>query len=194
MKHMNATNIQYRSSSSYAEPEAAKPEERDHMPVEVATSMLTTPKVKLTNRMRKQCMAARSKVFSSERPLVVADGEYARRTDYIEPEKRAEAKLAKKIGEKNLRQLRNIAVRCAARRVTVQRQYEKLQAKAAPEGMNEVNQQIFESRRQMGLALLSVTADRLDQTRDAAEAEIARRCSSALDARGNGEREREFRQ
>jgi len=39
--------------------------EHDHLPTEVANSMLLTPGVKLTARMRKNCMAARETHFQS---------------------------------------------------------------------------------------------------------------------------------
>lgn len=45
------------------------PEERDNMPADVALEMLTNPKNKLSARMRKNCFAAREKVFVSKHPV-----------------------------------------------------------------------------------------------------------------------------
>src|SRR3954464_6334445 len=42
-----------------------KPHEGDHMPYQVATNLLTEPKAKLSNRMRKNCRAAREVVLRS---------------------------------------------------------------------------------------------------------------------------------
>src|SRR5690348_5276237 len=44
-------------------------EDRDHMPAEVALELLTTPKAKVSNRMRKTCREARDAVFVSEFPI-----------------------------------------------------------------------------------------------------------------------------
>jgi hypothetical protein len=44
----------------------AQPLDIDHMPAEVATEMLASPRAKLTARQRKTCMAARQRVFATE--------------------------------------------------------------------------------------------------------------------------------
>lgn len=50
--------------------EKAESIRQDGMPPEVATSMLTEPKAKLSNRMRKNCRAAREKFYPSTSPIV----------------------------------------------------------------------------------------------------------------------------
>lgn len=49
--------------------EYVKPAEQDAMPYEVATSMLGGPRVKLSNRMRKNCHLARRVVYTSKGPI-----------------------------------------------------------------------------------------------------------------------------
>lgn len=114
--------------------------ERDRMPVEVATEMLVAGR--LTNSMRKRCILARERVFYTGRPLVRVLQERntslnIRQTlkaikaaplceDAATSSMLPEDKLARKFKTKDLRQLRNIAVRAVRSRRKLQANFEKI--------------------------------------------------------------------
>jgi|SRR5712664_545279 len=114
---------------------AVTPETIDGMPVEVATAMLTGPKVKLSNRMRKNCAIARQKVFTSEAPLYrdysqtrreVIEGKSTFKRAVAHAPKSLDTKINARIRRSNLKQLLNLLRRSAIRRLTIQRDYLKL--------------------------------------------------------------------
>lgn len=62
----------------------AEPLTLDHMPAEVATEMLANPKARLTARQRRQCFAARQRVFVAPSPMrriLIAGGYNTTRSD-----------------------------------------------------------------------------------------------------------------
>lgn len=114
------------------------PQARDGIPIEVATSMLLEPKAKMTNRMRKQCMMARAKVYPSSAPI-------KRQTKFDTAEEAAavlagkptyqylpellinkEVKIAKRVKGLKYCQLLSHLNRMAKRRATIQRHYIRL--------------------------------------------------------------------
>ena len=64
-KHINKIFRHYKNATGLDKNNTVKLVETDHMPVEVATEMLCAPKAHMTNRQRKECQAARSKVYAS---------------------------------------------------------------------------------------------------------------------------------
>jgi hypothetical protein len=109
------------------------------MPHQVATELLTTPKTKLSNRMRKNCIAARAKYHVAEQKPKSAD-------DKI----RARMKAA------TSPQLEKWLKRCVARRVGVQEKYNNALGKQGPK-WNYIR------------ALLEAAAQRIDTMRDIIE-------------------------
>lgn len=65
-KHISAGSIR---RSSHPTPENLREVVFDHMPREVATEMLCSPKAKMTNRERKECRRARELRFESTRTV-----------------------------------------------------------------------------------------------------------------------------
>src|SRR3954465_12662486 len=106
--------------------------QQDGMPNEVATSLLTEPRAKLSNRMRKNARSAREKVFPSVSPIInttnIDDPEnpLAQYTG-IEP-KSAEARLVEKSKRATWAQLHKWSQRCKGRRMAVQGKYVKIEA------------------------------------------------------------------
>lgn len=151
------------------------PEQRDCIPREVATAMLTEPRAKLSNRMRKNCIAARSKVFVSSSPIqrVPAQneqtGEIVKGWSWTEKQaKQPEDKMKHRFASVSLRQLGNWLCRSISRRAIIQRRY-----LAVPNSDVQYQQARFDAARQ-GFALM---AERLDLIRDLCEDEVAMRKS-----------------
>ena len=94
--------------------------EKDTMPVEVATALLTDPKARMTNRMRKVCRMAREVCYASE----------AER-------KPIEAKLRARMHDKPIDRLDRLAHRTGAKRRGLQHKYEA--AKRLQEKQNKPN-------------------------------------------------------
>lgn len=151
--------------------------ELDGMPHEVATSMLTTPKTKLTNRMRKNCLSARCKVFTSETPLLRPDPEkgYHVASPLKQPPKTLDDKLLAKLSQKNGLQLLNILARAKKRRARIQKQWVKLDDSKPKEGLPEGALKLWEKQKVLGLQLLDAAANRLEVEADTAEAVLAKR-------------------
>lgn len=152
-----------------------EPQQRDGVPHEVATAMLTEPRARLTNRMRKNCMEAREKVFASTSPIVrvlVTDGkvDLAKREEalyYSETNPRSlEEKTKRRFGYASLRQLSNWLRRSIARRAVVQRKYLAVPNSDVPK---------LQARLDAIREALAVIAGRLDIIRDTCEDEIAMR-------------------
>lgn len=144
------------------------------MPREVATAMLSEPRAKLTNRMRKNCIAARYKVFASSSPFRrmpgSEDGEIVKSYGYSEIEPRApEERMQRRFATATLRQLSNWLRRSIARRVVVQRRY-----------LAVVGDTMLAQAQRNALAGI---AERLDTVRDVCESEItmrANKCNSVV--------------
>lgn len=141
-------------------------QQRDGMPVEVATAMLLEPRARLTNTFRKQCRRARERVIVSTSPIQRipaqnAAGEIVKGWGYAEPAERTiESKTVLRFRRSTLEQLGRWRRRAISRRATVQRAYLKVPNSAR-----------FDSARQA----LSLMAERLDIIRDCADDEIAAR-------------------
>jgi len=128
---------------------------RDGIPVEVANSMLTTPGVKLTSRMRKNCMASRETVFVSTR----------------EP-KTFEIRLAKAAQAASASQLLKWARRVVIERGEVTRDYYRLKTKLSnldPLRLHDI------AKARRTLAIMDVTAQRLDAEMASYRTEAMRR-------------------
>lgn len=157
------------------------PEQRDCIPREVATAMLIEPRAKLSNRMRKNCVAARQTIFVSSSPIQKAvsgetdfpDGYAWTQSNTRSPEDKTKRRFA----TATLRQLHNWLRRSIARRVIVQRRY-----LAVPNSDVRAFQARFDAIREA----LAVIASRLDTIRDVCEDEIAMRkakCDSIVGIR-----------
>jgi len=134
------------------------------MPYEVATSMLTAPGAKLTNRMRKVFRDARSKVFVStleKKPI--------------------EAKVTAKMSQKTYLQLQKIYRRAVARRQGLQDRFIRLEAMEPPNAAGKAERTVFEARKQEGLALLNIAAAGQDMVIEAAESALTARAPKGAD-------------
>jgi hypothetical protein len=134
-------------------------EERDHMPHQVATELLTTPKTKLTNRMRKNCLDARSTHHASNTPLRAEGKKRTPERRYVATsavKKPAEDKIRARMKAATSPQLEKWLKRCVARRVGVQEKYNNALGKQGPK-WNYIR------------ALLEATAQRIDTMRDIIE-------------------------
>lgn len=153
---------------------------QDGMPREVATSMLTAPRARLTARMRKVCSAARETVYPSESPIYYQQfssdaGDVFRRC-YTEREPvEVETKTARRFKSASILQLGKWQSRAIKRRAVVQRAY-----LAVPNSDVPAFQARFDAARQT-LALL---ATKLDIIRDCAEDEINARMRTAHGVEG----------
>lgn len=140
------------------------PLELDSIPREVATEMLCNPRAKLTARMRKNCFAARQKVFAPGVPLrkrlpglsspFLIDEEF--------PIVTTESKLTRKFKQLPLAKLGTIARRARSGRRSVQQAFEKL--------IHDDSKQAIKLRR-----LLDFAAARHELALDCATAEIKSR-------------------
>lgn len=143
-----------------------EPTQLDGMPVEVATSMLTAPKAKLSNAMRKTCQRARQRVFASTDTFIRRAGAeeliHAARTGT----RTWDEKLVAKLREKSWKQLNLWLARCIKRRFMLQRAYIKLQDK------DDLQSQLLRQA-------LEIKVERLDMWRDVCEDEIKRRRTTA---------------
>jgi hypothetical protein len=129
--------------------------EVDHIPEEVAKSMLFTPGVKLTSRMRKNCMAARETVFVST----------------LEPKDYAK-KLAADAARASAAQLVKWANRVVVKRAKCRRDYLKLQAAKAkldPMKLHDI------ARANRMLAIIDIEAQRCDAEMASYRSEAERR-------------------
>lgn len=88
-------------------------ENRDRMPREVAVSLLTNPKGKLSARMRKNCREALQLVIPSEYPVEHAHGMLQYRTDLSG--KPIDESLAKKFSSVEIGRLQRVVIRCNRR-------------------------------------------------------------------------------
>lgn len=132
--------------------------EVDHMPKEVATEMLCSPKARLTNRERKECMRARAAVYVP--------------TDTKKP---YDEKLLRKAKQSSWAQLIRIVVRCSLRRSMAQNRWLKLSNKLAKLETTPLNKTVREAadfviRRDM--AALDVLVAQLEMKIDAAKKEV----------------------
>lgn len=166
------------------------PKEIDHMPVEVATEMLASPKAKLSARMRKNCFAARQRVFESATPLHRGDLGIHDETifsrqgrhllqDYEHEQALANKPLANadKIRRLPLDRLGRLRDRSIRRRRNTQQAYEKLAA--LYESATDAQRKHYDKLR----ALLTIRAVQFDELTDAAETEIKIRAERAAEPR-----------
>lgn len=109
------------------------PAEIDGMPPEIAVEMLCGSR--LTNRMRKTCMAARLKVYPSLAPIINAvDADGTPIQEYLNDAAiDRETKLARKVTRLTLAQLGSHYHRVTRRRFAVQKLYLKLMQSEASE-------------------------------------------------------------
>lgn len=140
----------------------------DGMPIEVATEMLTTPKVKMTARLRKTCFAAREKVYSSVAPIrKVFRPEDARIEDrkielqYGESRLPVEIKLSRRVHQLKFCQLVSHCRRVPRRIAKLRSLYLKLMNSDAPESI-----------KQMQGAQLTQTVANLEKVLSTLQAEI----------------------
>lgn len=124
---------------------------QDHMPVEVATELLTDPKARMTNRMRKNCMAARTVAWCSETER-----------------KPIEGKIERRAHEQPLVRLGRTIRRVCKRRAGLQHQYEAARRMMAK---HEEMTPILERR----CAIIDLQVAHLDLVRDVVESEVASR-------------------
>lgn len=122
--------------------ELTKYEDRDHMPREVAIELLTTPKNKLSARMRKNCMQALQNVTQSTHPIRLAvelgenywettsreyRNEYPPETKLVKimdvdyKPRTIEQRMARLVTRFPFDRLRRLVIRCARRSARVQR-------------------------------------------------------------------------
>jgi hypothetical protein len=149
------------------------PAELDGIPSEVATAMLCSTQ-KITNRMRKNCMAARQKVYPSISPirkvLVPADARIEdREVEFHYAENASierEVKLARRAKALKFCQLNDHHGRMVKRRAKAQAAYLKLMTSEASE----------QHKQALG-KLLTEQASILEHAQDALAAEIKRRQS-----------------
>lgn len=145
------------------------PAELDGIPVEVATSMLTEPKVKMSNRMRKNCMAARQKVYPSIAPIRrVLTPELEIEMQYQnDAHVASEVKLARRAKGLKFCQLVSHHARMVKRRAKAQATFLKLmQSKASEQHKESLGR------------ILTRQAELLEQAGDALAAEIKLRRSA----------------
>lgn len=139
-------------------------QQRDGMPREVATAMLSEPRARITNTFRKQCMRAREKVFVSSSPIVkefVGDN-VVRELCWTERDGRSpEDHITRRFAVATLAQLGNWLRRSIARRAVVQRRY-----------LAVVGDTMFAQSQRAALAEI---AERLDIVRDVCEDVITMR-------------------
>lgn len=144
-----------------------EPQTIDGIPRAVATAMLTEPRARLTNRMRKNCIAARQKVFASSTsfrrmPAHDAAGKIIKGWGYAEIEPRTpEDKMKRRFVIASLRQLGNWLRRSIARRGPLQRKYLAVQGDSP--------------RHVMAREIIALAVQRLDTVRDVCEDEITMR-------------------
>lgn len=138
------------------------PAELDGMPIEVATEMLTTPKVKMTARIRKTCFAAREKVYPSLAPIrkVVLPDDTVE-FEYGEPRLDVEVKLARRVHQLKFCQLVKHSQRVPRRIAKLRSLYLKLMNSKAPEPIKQ-----FQG------AQLTQTVANLEKVLSALQAEI----------------------
>lgn len=153
----------------------------DAMPREVATELLAEPKAKMTNTFRKQCRAARDRVYASAVPLVsvVSDLETGETEYHVFDTPAKPTPPATKLHSKSLVQVDRWLGRTIARRAVVQKKYVALQAeheshegKIADGDKVEQKKQIL---RALALVALARQASALDLAREAFEDELDRR-------------------
>lgn len=135
---------------------------QDGMPIEVATEMLTTPKVKMTARLRKTCFAAREKVYPSLAPIKkvsLPDGEVE--LPYGEPRLSVEIKLSQRVHQLKFCQLVSHSRRVPRRIAKLRSLYLKLMNSDAPEPIKK-----------MQGAQLTQTVANLEKVLSALQAEI----------------------
>lgn len=106
----------------------------DGIPTQVATEMLVEPKAKMTNRMRKNCVASRAKVYPSVAPIRKVEGfDPLTGKDGTElhycPESiiKLEDKLLRRVKALSWKQLHSFLHRMTKRRALCQHHYLKLQ-------------------------------------------------------------------
>jgi len=130
-------------------------EERDGIPIEVANSMLFTPGTKLTNAMRKNCLAARETVYIS----TLEGKEY-------------KIRLAERARKASAAQLVKWARRVVVERAKVTRDYMKLSIKKSqldPLKLHDI------AKANRVLAIMDVNAQQLDLQMASYRAEAERR-------------------
>lgn len=149
----------------------ASPVERDCIPKQVATEMLASPKAKLSNRMRKNCHAARATLWPVDKgPLHRVDSRYCYDYDPLDTqsaEEKSQKKLERKFYSLPIAKLVQINRRAFSRRLAVQSAFEKIVG-------DESN------RAKLFRALLNSKADAFDMLFDVSEAEINRRMAIAV--------------
>lgn len=147
------------------------PQQRDGIPREVATAMLTEPRARLTNRMRRNCMSARENVFVSvapfhRMPAQDEDGKIIKGYGYAEIESRSqEEKTKRRFARATLRQLGNWLRRSIARRRPLQDKFQAIVGDSP--------------RHSLAREIIALAVQRLDTIRDVCEDEIAMRNKKA---------------
>jgi hypothetical protein len=150
-----------------------QPQQNDGMPTEVATSILSEPKARITNTFRKQCQRARCRVFVSAVP-VLSFKAYPGKLFVTEAPAPA-TPPADKLTRATIAQLRKWLPRCIARRLVVQNKAVKLTALAGKfEGTKE-------RARLFAISVCEHQAASLDAQRELLEDEIARRMKRPLE-------------
>lgn len=162
-----------------------EPTQKDAMPYEVATAMLTEPKARMTNRMRKTCNAARWKEYCNNGQPMFRECRIDPAPTYshtrlvklslIDAERRIitpEEKTARRYAGVTWEQLHRWQQRAIRQRMRVQQQFTKGREKLDALSKEDV-QRIRQLR--FALALLQKTAEALEAIMDATEDEIKRR-------------------
>lgn len=148
------------------------PAELDGIPIEVATSMLLAPRARLTARMRKNCQAARCKVYPSVAPIVIVpesdeegEGEGKGKREYLMGAKiDTEVKIERLARGLKWVQLHSHLKRMTKRRTKLQKEYIKL-----------MHSDVSDAVKQSQGRLLTWAAGRIELAQDALSAEIKRR-------------------
>jgi hypothetical protein len=170
-----------------------EPTQKDGMPYEVATALLTEPRAKLTNRMRKNCWAARAKEFSHPGPMARTcttdminrgldkHGRARLVKQHLEdlPVKviAPEQKLARKLVRLPLARLERFMVRAARGRMNAQRKFVALQDEADKLGNDK---QRARHTIELMQGVWANVAQRFEMLMDSAETELKYRDSLGL--------------
>jgi hypothetical protein len=142
------------------------PDETDTMPREVAIAMLSAPKARLTNRMRKNCKLALQHSYTSTQPLIKDGGKYYT----LDTANSREARAQQKIQSHTLAQLVRWLRRLVNHRRISQEKYVALTAKEGLTGKPE-------AARLRAMGVLEHLVAVIDAQRDSIEDELVRRAS-----------------
>lgn len=165
-----------------------EPQEQDGIPRAVATAMLTEPRARLTNRMRKNCIAARQNVFASTSPIVAQwvieeDSENEKRMLFYtgHEAKQPDERIKRRFGNASLRQLGKWLRRSIARRRPLQDKFQAIVGDSP--------------RHVMAREIIALAVQRLDTVRDVCEDELkvrANKCNETVAVRRAGKTSVDF--